>query len=104
VSPHGFIARLMLGSKALVMSLQSRRGLLLADMCLVVTTTQNISPALLGRARALFSEHDGLSKQLLNAFDVKTAQKVGALSEVVKALKEWDLANNVCQGHCYDLL
>lgn len=67
-------------------------------MCLVVTTTQNISPALLGRARALFTEHDGLSKQLSNAFDAKTAQKVGALSEVVKALNEWDVANNVCQG------
>jgi len=85
------------------MSIQPRRGLLLADMCLAVKTTQNISPALLGRARALFSEHAGLSKQLSNAFDAKTAQKVGALSEVVKALNEWDVANNVCQGHSCDL-
>lgn len=54
-----------------------------------------ISPALLGRARALAAEHGQLSKQLNSEYDVQIAKKAGSLSAVAEALNGWESANNV---------
>ncbi|KAF1986201.1 release factor [Aulographum hederae CBS 113979] len=57
------------------------------------TSAGNISPALIARARSMTSEHSQLSKQLADAFESKTAKKIGELTPVVSALKDWDKAN-----------
>ena len=54
-----------------------------------------ISPALLGRARALAAEHAQLSKKLNSEYDTQLAKKLGALSAVAEALNGWEAANNV---------
>ncbi|KAI1336707.1 release factor [Xylariaceae sp. FL0016] len=53
-----------------------------------------LPPALLQRARNLRSEHDKLSAALEANFDTNTAKKVGELSRVASALKEWDAAQS----------
>lgn len=58
-------------------------------------TVPTISPALLGRAQALASEHRQLSKQLNSEYDVRIAKKAGSLSVVAEALNGWESANNV---------
>lgn len=57
------------------------------------SSTDQLSPALLSRARSISNEHNELSKQLLNGYDIKVARKLGELSSVTNALKEWDHAN-----------
>ncbi|PKS07719.1 hypothetical protein jhhlp_006327 [Lomentospora prolificans] len=53
-----------------------------------------LPPALLQRARNLSSEHDRLSDSLSAAFDTKTAKRVGELSNVATALREFDEAQD----------
>ncbi|EON69507.1 hypothetical protein W97_08767 [Coniosporium apollinis CBS 100218] len=55
--------------------------------------SEGVSPALLTRARSVAAEHGTLSKQLAEGFDTRTAKKVGELSPVASALKEWEYAN-----------
>lgn len=57
---------------------------------------ESLPPALLTRARSIANEYDELNKKLANGFDTKAARKLGELSPVVKALKEWEKANDVC--------
>lgn len=57
----------------------------------------SISPALLGRARAIAAEHAQLAKQLNSEYATDLARKAGSLSAVAKALNGWESANNV--GH-----
>ncbi|KAK3173275.1 hypothetical protein OEA41_006604 [Lepraria neglecta] len=56
--------------------------------------TPTISPALLGRARALAAEHAQLSKKLNCEYDKQLAKQAGALSAVAEALNGWEAANN----------
>ncbi|CAI4215300.1 unnamed protein product [Parascedosporium putredinis] len=51
-------------------------------------------PALLQRARDLTSEHARLAASLSDAFDTKTAKRVGELSLVAAALAEFDAAHD----------
>ncbi|KIL90338.1 hypothetical protein FAVG1_06068 [Fusarium avenaceum] len=49
-----------------------------------------LAPALLQRAQSLTTEHDDLQKTLNSSFDSNTAKRVGELSRVAEALKEWE--------------
>ncbi|KAF5663634.1 peptide chain release factor 1 [Fusarium heterosporum] len=49
-----------------------------------------LAPALLQRAQSLTTEHDDLQKNLNSSFDSNTAKRVGELSRVAEALKEWE--------------
>ncbi|KAI9805685.1 MAG: hypothetical protein M1833_005178 [Piccolia ochrophora] len=53
----------------------------------------HISQALLGRARSIASEHTRLSNAIAEDFEPRSARRVGELSAVVNALKQWDNAN-----------
>ncbi|KAG9548098.1 release factor, partial [Aureobasidium melanogenum] len=53
-----------------------------------------ISPALLSRARSMAKEHDEITAKLAENFDTKAAKKLGQLSSVTNALKEWEKAND----------
>ncbi|KAJ4508505.1 Peptide chain release factor 1, mitochondrial [Exophiala dermatitidis] len=53
-----------------------------------------ISPVLLERARAIATEHQQLAAANANNYDVTTAKRIGELSSVAKALKEWEDAQN----------
>ncbi|KAI1756293.1 release factor [Xylaria castorea] len=57
-------------------------------------TTSTLPPVLLERARNIAKEHDQLTAALELEFDVKTAKRVGELSRVALALKEWDTAQS----------
>ncbi|GJC98821.1 RF-1 domain-containing protein [Colletotrichum higginsianum IMI 349063] len=50
--------------------------------------------ALLQRARALTTEHDALARSLESDFDSKTARRMGELSSVATALREWERATS----------
>ncbi|OCK90796.1 release factor [Cenococcum geophilum 1.58] len=56
-------------------------------------TSGPISPALLSRARAVAAEHSQLAQKLTNGFDARAAKKLGEITAVVNALKEWEKAN-----------
>ncbi|KAI0098870.1 release factor [Nemania sp. FL0031] len=58
------------------------------------TATNSLPPALLDRARSIAREHDQLAAVLESNFDTKTAKRVGELSRVAAALKEWDAAQS----------
>ncbi|ROT37482.1 RF-1 domain-containing protein [Sodiomyces alkalinus F11] len=57
-----------------------------------MVSTQGLPDALLKRARNLSSEHEKLSASLNENFDTKTARRVGELSSVATALREWEAA------------
>ncbi|KAI1163050.1 release factor [Nemania serpens] len=57
-------------------------------------TTSALPLALLERARNISQEHDQLLATLESGFDTKTAKRVGELSRVAAALKEWDAAQS----------
>ncbi|CCF45662.1 peptidyl-tRNA hydrolase, partial [Colletotrichum higginsianum] len=61
---------------------------------LVADTTAHLPPALLQRARALTTEHDALARSLESDFDSKTARRMGELSSVATALREWERATS----------
>ena len=56
---------------------------------------ESLSPALLGRARALKVEHAQLTEKLNKNYDVQIAKQAGSLSSVVNALREWETAKGV---------
>lgn len=56
-------------------------------------TSGPISPALLSRARAVAAEHSQLAQKLTSGFDARAAKKLGEITAVVNALKEWEKAN-----------
>ncbi|KIX00710.1 uncharacterized protein Z518_09775 [Rhinocladiella mackenziei CBS 650.93] len=53
-----------------------------------------ISPILLQRARAIAAEHKQLSAANADNYDVSVAKKIGELSTVSTALREWEDAQN----------
>ncbi|KAI0879053.1 release factor [Hypoxylon argillaceum] len=57
-------------------------------------TTNTLPLVLLERARSIAREHDQLAVTLASDFDTKTAKRVGELSRVTAALKEWDAAQS----------
>ncbi|KAI0537177.1 release factor [Xylaria digitata] len=57
-------------------------------------TTSGLPLVLLQRARNIAKEHDQLTAALESDFDAKTAKRVGELSRVAAALKEWDAAQS----------
>ncbi|KAH7397011.1 hypothetical protein DE146DRAFT_678653 [Phaeosphaeria sp. MPI-PUGE-AT-0046c] len=52
-----------------------------------------VPPALLTRARDIALEHKQLTDKLANGFDTRAAKKLGEYSTIVRALGEWDKAN-----------
>ena len=44
----------------------------------------------------LNAEHTALSTQLTDAFDTKIAKRVGELTPIAQAVKQWDEIQNVC--------
>ena len=54
-----------------------------------------LSPILLQRARTVAAEHQQLSASIAENYDVAIAKKIGELSSVSAALKEWEDAQNV---------
>lgn len=63
----------------------------------VIPTSSDVglSAVLLNRARSAANEHADLSKLLAENFDTKIAKRVGELTPVTKALREWENTNNV---------
>ena len=61
----------------------------------VASDGPSISPALFQRARSIAAEHGKLSQQLSTSYDTNVAKKVGELSIVVNALRDWESASNV---------
>ncbi|KAI0812071.1 release factor [Xylaria sp. FL0064] len=57
-------------------------------------TTSALPRVLLERARNIAKEHEQLTIALESDFDTKTAKRVGELSRVAVALKEWDAAQS----------
>ncbi|KAI1099532.1 release factor [Jackrogersella minutella] len=53
-----------------------------------------LPPVLLSRARNIAAEHDKLVNAIKDEFDPKTAKRIGELSRVANALKEWDAAQS----------
>ncbi|KAF2203629.1 release factor [Delitschia confertaspora ATCC 74209] len=58
-----------------------------------VKAPDSLPSTLLARARAIADEHNQLTQKLSNGFDSKAAKKLGELSPVVNALREWNKAN-----------
>ncbi|KAK1489699.1 RF-1 domain-containing protein [Colletotrichum cuscutae] len=56
--------------------------------------TATLPPALLQRARNIAKEHDALAAALEADYDSKAARRVGELSSVVTALREWEKAQS----------
>ncbi|KAI1455312.1 release factor [Annulohypoxylon moriforme] len=54
----------------------------------------NLPPILLQRARSLSAEHDKLAIALEKDYDINIAKRVGELSRVAEALKNWDTAQS----------
>ena len=61
----------------------------------MASPAHSISPVLLGRARSITAEHSELSKQLAQNYDNDVAKRAGELSTAVRALQEWETANDV---------
>ncbi|RYP67091.1 hypothetical protein DL771_007416 [Monosporascus sp. 5C6A] len=58
------------------------------------TTSTTLPPVLLQRARNLSAEHRKLAEALLTDYDIKIAKRVGELSRVATALREWEAAQS----------
>ncbi|KAI0134047.1 hypothetical protein BJ170DRAFT_608359 [Xylariales sp. AK1849] len=54
----------------------------------------SLPPALLQRARGISAEHAQLESTLSNSFDPKLAKRLGEVSRVATALKEWEAAQS----------
>ncbi|KAL6246112.1 Peptide chain release factor 1, mitochondrial [Rhinocladiella similis] len=57
-------------------------------------TESQLSPILLRRARSIAAEHAQLSAANIENYDVSIAKKIGELSSVCEALKDWEDAQN----------
>lgn len=68
-----------------------------ASLTKPTVTNQNgdISSALLERARNVAKEHASATAKLAVDFDPAAAKKLGQLTSVTTALKEWESANEV---------
>lgn len=69
----------------------SRRGARLQST--VAAPSGEITPALLSRARSVAKEHASATAKLAIDFDPRAAKKLGELTSVTSALKEWEKAN-----------
>jgi peptide chain release factor 1 len=58
------------------------------------SASENISPALLSRARAIAAEHATLSKKLATDYDAAASKRLGELSSTTSAIKEYDKAHS----------
>jgi hypothetical protein len=67
----------------------------IANNISVLPGGDSISPVLLSRARSMASEYSKLSNELREDFNPRTAKRIGELSAVTNALKEWEDANTV---------
>lgn len=63
---------------------------------MLAATTKDgaFSPALLARARNMAAEHDRLTEETAETFDVKLAKRIGELKSVTSALKAWEEAQS----------
>ncbi|KAJ3552480.1 hypothetical protein NPX13_g11100 [Xylaria arbuscula] len=61
---------------------------------LTINTSSALPLVLLERARNIAKEHDQLAVALESDFNAKTAKRIGELSRVTAALKEWDTAQS----------
>ena len=59
------------------------------------TSLESVPPALLTRARDIALEHKSLTEKLANGFDTRAAKRVGECGPIVRALDEWEKANEV---------
>ncbi|KAI4170752.1 MAG: hypothetical protein LQ346_008830 [Caloplaca aetnensis] len=59
------------------------------------TAAPKISSSLIGRAQAIAAEHDKLTQQIQHEYNGQIARKIGELSPVTNALKEWQSADKV---------
>lgn len=59
----------------------------------VAAPSGEITPALLSRARSVAKEHASATAKLAIDFDPRAAKKLGELTSVTSALKEWEKAN-----------
>ncbi|KIW43248.1 uncharacterized protein PV06_04369 [Exophiala oligosperma] len=57
-------------------------------------TESQVSPVLLQRARSIAAEHAQLSAANIENYDVSVAKRIGELSSVCEALKDWEDAQN----------
>ena len=66
--------------------------ILIDEYCSQTLPASNVafSPALLARARGMAAEHDKLSSETSETFDMKIAKRIGELKSVATALKEWE--------------
>lgn len=58
-------------------------------------SNHDLSPALFRRACALAAEHSQLSIRLADSFDPKVAKRVGELSTIAQAVKDFEKAKEV---------
>lgn len=72
---------------------KSRNTLVARRWQTTTSINDNISPALLSRARTLASEHATLTDKLASDFDAKAAKRLGELTSTTSALKEYDKAH-----------
>ncbi|KAK6364194.1 Peptide chain release factor 1, mitochondrial [Exophiala oligosperma] len=59
-----------------------------------INTESQVSPVLLQRARSIAAEHAQLSAANIENYDVSVAKRIGELSSVCEALKDWEDAQN----------
>jgi peptide chain release factor 1 len=59
------------------------------------TSDSTIPSLLLAQAQAIASEHNELTSKLSKEYDARTAKRVGELSSVADALKDWNKASKV---------
>lgn len=87
----------MLRSSQTESACRAMRAMVRAQLYLqgqLLTTTvpikASIGPALLARARSMALEHDKLSEETSDSFDIKIAKRIGELKSVSEALREWE--------------
>ena len=56
------------------------------------SSADNVSPALLSRARSIANEHTALSEKLASNFDTRAAKRLGELNRTTTALKQYEKA------------
>lgn len=61
------------------------------------STSASISPILIARARNLAAEHDKLSAQLAESYNLKLAKRIGELAPTANALQEWQSTTSAAQ-------
>lgn len=71
----------------------------------VSTSTEgtSVSPSLLERARNISAEHARLTAANAENYDLSVAKRIGALSPVTTALKEYEEAHDVHSCHSHRL-